>query len=142
MNLPVNVYSDFRDDDADHISFELTPKFARRLKLLRDTVKKVKAAYIEEWDCPEILNTDDEESDLRSECCTLKVSDTDFHWEGIIKHTETIHWESDCCNFDGVDEVLKVANCPRKGLPLLIGSLKCDDAKILLEKRLKKCPKT
>jgi hypothetical protein len=137
MNLPINILSEYRDDDADHISFELNPQFARRLKLLRDTIKKVKAAYIEEWDYPDILNTNDEESDLRSECSTLKVSDTDFHWEGIIKHSEC-RWESDCCNFDGVDEVLKVANCRRKNLPLLIGSLKCNDAKILLEKRMKR----
>lgn len=137
MKLSINVLSEFRDDDLSHIKVEITPQFARRLKLLRDTVKKVGAAYIEEWDAPDFFNAQDEESEARIECSTLKVSDTDFHWEGMIKHTEC-RWETDFGNFDEVNEVLKVARTPRKNLPLLIGKLVYEDALKLLEERMKK----
>jgi len=137
MKLSVNVLSDYNDSDLNHIKVEITPQFARRLKLLRDMVKKVKATYIEEWDTPDFFNADGEESEAHIEISTVKVSDTDFHWEGIIKHTDC-RWETDYGNFDEVNEVLKVARTPRKNLPLLIGKLVYEDALKLLEERMKK----
>jgi hypothetical protein len=138
MLLSISVYSEFRDDDLDHARVEITPALARRLKLLQNTVKKVGATYIEEWDTPELLDSNDEDSETSIDCVTLKVSDTDFHWEGNLKNTE-VRWETRCGNFDEVNEVLRVAKTLRKNLPLLIGKLDFDDAKKLLEKRLKAC---
>ena len=107
----------------------LDPALVRRIRLFQKTVKALKATYIEEFDyTPEMQDEDGKESDVSVDCSMIKVSDTDFHWAGYLKHTDA-EWST-----DGVP--IKLLCCPKAELPAMLGSDN-EIEKAIAEQRLK-----
>jgi len=138
MKLNINIQDEY--DDGDGLSYcevEITPSLARRIKLFVNTLKKIRATYIEEFSDPDgYFKEDGTECEVRIDCAMLRVSEDDFEWKGFFKHSNTT-WSTDLIQMQVVDEVLKVARTPKNHLPLLLESLETEDAKALLEKRMK-----
>jgi len=134
IKLKVSALSEYGDfEDADHFKVELTPDFLSQLEKAAKAVQELDAAYLLFYDRPELLTAKGKEASDRFELSFLSVSKTDFHYEGVIKHTE-MHFESDLFSI----EVARVLGCPEENLPLLIGYLKSKEGIAALEKRLKK----
>ena len=138
MKLNISINDEYDDGDGlDHCTVTITPYLARRIKLFVNTIKKLKATYIEEFSDPdEYCKEDGSECEVRIDCAMLRVSDNDFGWKGYFKHSNT-SWETERVDMAVVEEVLKVSRTPRHNLPGLLGVLKEDDAKSFLEERLK-----
>jgi hypothetical protein len=116
---------------------EITPSLARRIKLFVNTLKRIRATHIEEFNDPDgYFKEDGTECEVRIDCAMLRVSEDDFEWKGFFKHSNTT-WSTDLVRMKVVDEVLKVTCTPKNRLPLLLESLETEDAQALLEKRMK-----
>lgn len=97
--VPVTINADYNDDVPDYATISLDAAAIKRIKQLAKAVKDLKVTYIEEFD-----NTADLKCNGmgpryskwggRSECNMLVVSDNDFHYSGIIKHT-SVTWETE-----------------------------------------------
>jgi len=138
VKLPIHINDENWDGEGlDHCTVTITPRLAKRIKLFANTLKKLKAVYLEEWGSPdEFYTTDDASEDFRLDCHMLRVSDGDFCWRGFFKNLN-ISWETELVPMKVVDEILKVARTPRNRLPLLMGTLESEDAQQLLEQRLR-----
>ena len=94
--VPVHAPSESWDS-PDYAVIELDTAAIKRIKQLARAVKDLKVAYIEEFDNTADLKTGDPDNLTdwgRSECNMLKVSEEDFHYNGILKHTD-ITWETE-----------------------------------------------
>ena len=95
--VPVHVGGECWDT-PDYAVIELNTASIKRIKKLAQAVKDLKVTYIEEFDNRAELKTGEPDDltdwDGRSECDMLKVSCDDFHYNGIIKHTN-ITWETE-----------------------------------------------
>ena len=67
---------------------------AKRIRKLAAACRKLHVTYISEWNYAltwgSKTDTDIAGEPWRVECCLLVVSDTDFHWTGIIKHSDVL----------------------------------------------------
>ena len=114
----------------------------KRIRQLNRAVKKLKAFRIEDFDStPEFLKGDPDEGEKLQEwdegsidSTLLCVSEEGFNFSGYIKHTD-IHIETEEFTMEELSENIKVMKS--KSLPLLLGHLKYDSSKTLLEQRLK-----
>lgn len=67
---------------------------AKRIRKLAAACRKLGVIYISEWNYEPVwgskTDTDHDGEPWRVECCLLVVSDTDFHWTGILKHSDVV----------------------------------------------------
>lgn len=138
MRFPIHVLGEYSDDSGlDHCEVTIDEELARRIKLLATTIKKVKATYIEEFmGVDEYYTCDDEVWDGQTDCEVLRVGAEGFYWTGYFNNT-SIEWETEMIPMKVVDEILMVADTPREKLPLLLRDSLSEDAKRVLEKKLK-----
>ncbi|MDD2735247.1 MAG: hypothetical protein PHF56_15020 [Desulfuromonadaceae bacterium] len=104
--IPVHDNSEFFSDNADYAIIDLDAATIERIKKLSVVVKQMKAYRISEFNyvCNFMTADWDAEPDNgkvrlkefvgRIECNTLNVTDSDFFWSGLYKHTD-IRWETD-----------------------------------------------
>lgn len=104
--IPVHDSSEFFTDNADYAVIDLDATTIERIKKLSVVVKQMKAYRISEFNyvCNFMTADWDAEPDNgkvrlkefvgRMECNTLNVTDSDFFWSGLYKHTD-IRWETD-----------------------------------------------
>ena len=127
-----------------HAEVEFTPQLIYRIQDLSKAAKKLEAYCIQDFNStPEYkIETENEDGDTVLEEWTegsidspyLNVTQDNVYWSGFIKHTD-IRVETEGLSIKELLENLKVTNS--KTLPLLIGQLKFDSSKAILEKRLK-----
>lgn len=103
--IPVHDGSEFFPDYADYAIIDLDAKSIERIMALSAAVRDLKVYKVAEfnYDCDFMTADWDAEPDNgkvalkefegRMECNTLNVTDSDFFWSGLYKHTD-IRWES------------------------------------------------
>jgi hypothetical protein len=95
--VPVHVGGECWDT-PDYAIIELDAASIKRIKKLARAVKDLGVAYIEEFDYRTALKTgeigDLTDWDGRSDCDMLQVSNDDFRFKGIIKHTN-VEWNTE-----------------------------------------------
>lgn len=66
---------------------------AKRIRKLAAACRKLHVAYISEWNYSPTWGSKTD-TDIGGpwnvDCCLLVVSDTDFHWTGILKHSNVL----------------------------------------------------
>lgn len=133
----VHFGGDAWDVNTEYAIIEITPQLYKRILELHKAVTSVNATYIEEFDyTPDFYTDEDKKSEDRLDCVMLKVSKDDILWEGLLKHTD-ISWSIESIPFNLLKEMHKVKRARKERLPLYIGKLKTDEAKALLEERMK-----
>lgn len=150
VSLEVYVYDEYIDTRPERAEITITPKLIERVLELSDAVKNVKAFQIQEidyspdWLCEKYEKDDDgtgdpeyvEWEDGSMDTVMLNVSDDDFRWKGWIKHTNILV-ETESIFISNMLELKKVYDTPKEDLPLLLNNLKYEEAKKVLELRLK-----
>lgn len=139
----INIFDEYFDGSPEKIIIEMTRPLARRILQLAAAVKKVKAYKICEFDyTPQFFNIGDDEElveaeEFRTDGETLDVDDNAFYWSGSVKNTG-INWETELISLDIPRELETVWKTPKSRLPLLVGTLKTQEARELLNERMKK----
>lgn len=122
---------------TEYAIIDVTPQLYKRILQLHKALMSVGAVYIEEFDYnPDYYTGEDEVSEDNFDCVMLKVSKGDILWEGLIKHTD-ISFCTDQIPLTVLKETYKVEHASKERLPLFIGKLKSDEAKALLEERMR-----
>lgn len=115
LTIKVRTNADFFDKTADYAVIELNETAIERIKALTTAVQDLKVYKVSEFNnaCDfEVVDWDAEpengkvvlkEFEGRMECCTLNVTDNDFFWSGVYKHTE-IRWETTSVPLTVLDE--------------------------------------
>lgn len=143
LTLDVHVHDEYFDGPEKAI-VEIDRKYVAHILELSKVVKNLKVYCIEEFDySPEYFDVDydNEEKlipneDFRAEAVLLHITETNFYWGGLVKHTN-IHWETGSAPIKLLQEAMRVWKTPKKNLPTLIGSLKHPEVALELERRLK-----
>jgi len=103
--IPVHDGSEFFPDYADYAIIDLDAKSIERIMALSTAVRDLKVYKVAEfnYDCDFMTADWDAEPDNgkvalkefegRMECNTLNVTDSDFFWSGLYKHTD-VRWET------------------------------------------------
>lgn len=151
--------NEFFDEYPQTAMIEFTKKYTQRILFLMDKVKELGVFKISEWDSLEWLDNDPLEDNEepkewngRSEIDMINIYDSIVSWSAYVKNTNI---ELSCTSIfkeqlkemikyvdkdvfihvDNLKEVIRVYNTPERDLPLLMGSLKSEDAKRVLTKR-------
>ena len=140
----ISCGDEYFDDAPTHARIEIDEQLLKRIKLFQKVVKKLKANTVTEYGYrPDFLIEIDEgvfknysETDYRIEGCILHVGDISFWWSAYIKQT-SIRIHTGDIYIDELEECLKVAQYKQEELPLLIGTLKTEEAQKLHEERMK-----
>ena len=89
--LKLSVHSGVDTDYPASLTVSITPELAKRIKQLSRECTRLKVTYISEFEYSPTWGSrndrDIDGSEWRIECSMLVVSDTDFHWTGILKHS-------------------------------------------------------
>jgi hypothetical protein len=113
--IPVHDNSEFFSDNADYAFIDLGSAAIERIKALSAAVRDLKVYKVSEfnydcdfmtadWDAkPDNGKVRLKEFEGRMECNTLNVTDDDFFWSGLYKHTD-IRWETDSVRLAVLDE--------------------------------------
>jgi len=159
----VSCNDEYIDEHPTTAIVEFTKESIERIFRLNKAVKKLEVIKICDWDNIEWLDNnpieDNEEPKIwegRSECEMFSVWSDSISWRAYLKNTciEFSTYDSIYMNTlkeilkivdkdilihsDNLNEVIKVYNTPDKDLPLLIADLKSEEAKDILQERLKK----
>jgi hypothetical protein len=134
--LKAHVMDEYYNEGPTHAVIKFTLALIKRILHLAHVVAKSKAAYIADYDnSPDWLTSEYDlsegiyikdkeptEWDGRMDCVYLSVYDNILSWKGYIKHTN-VKVETECLNISDLKQYLSVMSCPKKKLPLLIGTL-------------------
>jgi hypothetical protein len=113
--IPVHDGSEFFSDNADYAIIDLDAKSIEHIRALSAAVRDLQVYKVAEfnYDCDFMTADWDAEPDNgkvalkefegRMECNTLNVTDDDFFWSGLYKHTD-IRWETDSVRLAVLDE--------------------------------------
>jgi len=141
-----------------------TKESIERLLSLMDKVKELNVFRICDWDSPDLWfenNLSENSKDLKewdgvSECEMVYIYSDSISWYAYIKNSGIKFGTYDSMYRDmlnrilkfvdeditfhigNYNEVIKVCETSKKELPILMGSLKSEDAKTIFSKRLKK----
>jgi len=137
FTVPAAVNSEWDDTGLSDVLIALSRNDVTRIIKLAKAAKKLKVLAIHDWDEPfQYLGPEEEEIEFRSEISEIVVMEDCFYYEGIVKHTES-HWDTERTPITLLEEVMSVWNTPDSELPLLVGTLKTEQAQQVLEERLK-----
>jgi len=137
MILNVSCNDEYYDEYPTRAEIKITKELCERIIELQKVLKRVKAIKICEWASPDKwLDEDGEEWDGRVDCGQLAVWEGHVRWSDYIKNT-SIEIETGEISLQEIFEIHKVYQTPQKDLPLLIADLKSEEAKDILQKRLK-----
>ena len=115
MILKVRTPGDYDGLTADYAVVELDLADIDRIRKFSQTVRDLKAYrlsefnyscefFVEEWDAdPDNGLVALEKFEGRMDCNTLNVTDNDFYWSGMYKHT-SIRWETSSVPVSALDE--------------------------------------
>lgn len=138
MKLEVCCDDEFYDEYPLYARITFTKEQTKRIIELHKALTSVKAAKICDYDSPDEWLADDQDVpwDGRVDCGMVMVWDSHVRWHDYIKNTcigietqEVPMWE--------ILEINRVLTIPPKELPLMISNLKSEEAKRILEQRLK-----
>lgn len=113
--IPVHSNSEFFPETADYAIIDLDAKFIERIKALSAAVRDLKVYKVSEfnYDCEFKAADWDADSDNgkvsliefegRMECNTLNVTDDNFYWSGLYKHTD-VRWETESVPLAALDD--------------------------------------
>lgn len=103
--IPVHSNSEFFSDTADYAIIDLDASNIERIKSLSTAVRDLNLYKVSEfnyacdfmtadWDTdPDNGKVPLNEFEGRTECNTLNVTDDNFFWSGLYKHTD-VRWET------------------------------------------------
>lgn len=112
--IPVHSNSEFYSETADYAIIDLDVKLIERIKALSAAVRELKAYKVSEfnYDCEfkaADWDTDPDNGKVplidfegRMECNTLNVTDDNFYWSGLYKHTD-VRWETESVPIEALD---------------------------------------
>ena len=113
--IPINSNSEFFSKTADYAIFDLDANFIERIKTLSAAIRDLKVYKISEfnyacefkavdWDAdPDKGKVALIEFEGRMECYTLNVTEDDFYWSGLYKHTD-VRWETESVPLAALDD--------------------------------------
>ena len=138
MKLEVFCTDEYYDEYPLYARIIFTKEQTKRIIELHKALTSVKAAKICDYDSPDEWLADDQDVPWngRVDCGMVMVWDSHVRWHDYIKNTsirietyEVPMWE--------ILEINRVLTTPPKKLPLMIGNLASEEAKIIFEQRLK-----
>ncbi len=113
--IPISSNNEFYSETADYAIIDLNEKLIERIKALSAAVCDLKVYKVSEfnYDC-EFYTVDWEadpdngkvalsDFDGRMECNTLNVTDTNFFWSGLYRHTD-VRWETESVPLTALDD--------------------------------------
>lgn len=138
--VDIYVFSEWIDDTPEKVSLTFDKVLVERILKLSRAVKSLEVDSITLYDyTPEFLDENGEQVHFASDCNTLHIRDEDIYWGGYVKHTEpSVGWETDVIPISTLREVSRVWRTSKSRLPLLMGTLKTEQAQEILNERLKK----
>jgi len=113
--IPVHSNSEFFSETADYAIIDLNTKLIDRIKALSMAVRDLKVYKVSEFNCACEFKAVDWDADPDKgkvplvdfdgwmECYTLNVTDDDFYWSGLYKHTD-VRWETASVPLSALDE--------------------------------------
>lgn len=113
--IPVHSNSEFFPETADYTIIDLDAKLIGRIKALSAAVRDLKVYKVSEFNyhCEFKAADWDTEADNgkvpliefegRMECNTLNVTDDNFYWSGLYKHTD-VRWETESVPLAALDD--------------------------------------
>ena len=113
--LSVTDNSDFFSEAADYAVIELGKEEKNRIRKLSAAVRDLEVYKISEFNYACEFKVADYEADPengkvavkefegRMECNTLNVTDCNFYWSGLYRHT-SVRWETDSVPLSALDE--------------------------------------
>ena len=113
--IPINSNSEFFSKTADYAIVDLDANFIERIKTLSAAIRDLKVYKISEfnyacefkavdWDAdPDKGKVALIEFEGRMECYTLNVTEDDFYWSGLYKHTD-VRWETESVPLAALDD--------------------------------------
>lgn len=144
----VNVLDEYFDEGPSHAVITLNAKDVAIIKKAQKYVKELDAYSMEIFDWRPDLKSDPEgkyeadgdQSDLIDwdgslDSCLWHICDDGIYWKGNIKHTD-INVETEKIGIEEILENYKTAITKPEVLPTLLGKLKYDTSKAILENRL------
>lgn len=139
MILEMYCGDEYFDEYPTHAEIEFTPELTERILELHQALVNVKADAISEYfdTTAEYLDKDGTEWDGRTESPSLRVYANTIRWEANIKNTNILIY-TDEIPINEIEEIHKVLKTPDNNLPLLIADLKSEQAKNILQERLRK----
>lgn len=113
--IPVHSNSELFSETADYAIIDLDVKLIERIKALSAAVRDLKVYRVSEFNYACEFKTADWDADSdngkvsliefegRMECNTLNVTDDDFYWSGLYKHTD-VRWETESVPLEALDD--------------------------------------
>ena len=113
--IPVHSNSEFFPETADYAIIDLDVKLIERIKALSAAVRDLKVYRVSEFNYACEFNSVDWDADSdngkvpliefegRMECNTLNVTDDNFYWSGLYKHTD-VRWETESVPLAALDD--------------------------------------
>ncbi len=113
--IPVESNSEFFPKTADYAIIDLDAKLIERIKALSGAVRDLKIYKVSEFNSACEFKAVDWDADPdkgkvplvgfegRMECYTLNITDDDFYWSGLYKHTD-VRWETASVPLSALDE--------------------------------------
>ena len=138
MIIEVLCNDEYCEEYPTHAKVTFTKELTKRIIQLHKALTLVNAAKICDFDSPDkwLANDEDEEWDGRVDCGMLTVWEDHIRWNDYIKNT-SIEIETYEVRMKEILEIHEVLTSPPKELPLMIGNLTSEEAKQILEQRLK-----
>lgn len=89
--LKLSIHSSIDTDIPSFLTVTITPSLKKRIKQLARECKRLNVLYISEFNySPTWGSKNDHDFDGSAwniDCCILVVSDRDFYWTGMIRHS-------------------------------------------------------
>jgi len=136
------VDNEWANGGPNYAVIKIDEELARKIVRWSDLVKQEDAYmftefnYLPEWYTGDPDDEDrPEEDNITVEAVTMHVKAEGVYWEGYVKHTSD-RFESDDIPLTTIKELLQVKGTPLEDLPLLINTIKTQEAKALLKNLL------
>jgi hypothetical protein len=114
IETSVTIYDEWHATPT-HLRVDLTEELIAWIKKMVSVVKRNKIAYLADYECsPEYFDNDDGElipSGETLECVMIVVTDTEFYWKGVIKHTD-IKFESGTISIKDLNKLIRFYKDP------------------------------